>query len=89
VTPQERDFLHQTSIPLRTVNRALVLYVTLLAGFWGGHKFLLGARRTMRVFRGDFGRFRLKTQCISKIATDISGLATLRQQTKAATMLYF
>jgi TM2 domain-containing membrane protein YozV len=45
VTSEERDFLHQTSIPLRTVNRALVLYVTLLAGFWGGHKFLLGARR--------------------------------------------
>jgi TM2 domain-containing membrane protein YozV len=45
VSPEQRDFLHQTSTPLRTVNRALVLYVTLLAGFWGGHKFLLGARR--------------------------------------------
>jgi TM2 domain-containing membrane protein YozV len=45
VTSEEREFLHQTSIPLRTVNRVLVLYVTLLAGFWGGHKFLLGARR--------------------------------------------
>lgn len=29
----------------RSVNRLLVLYCTLLAGFWGGHKFLLGARR--------------------------------------------
>ena len=28
-----------------TVNRAFALYVTLLAGFWGGHKFLLGATR--------------------------------------------
>jgi len=27
------------------VNRVLALYVALLAGFWGGHKFLLGARR--------------------------------------------
>jgi TM2 domain-containing membrane protein YozV len=45
MTPEERAFLHQTSTPLRTVNRALVLFVTLLAGFWGGHKFLLGARR--------------------------------------------
>ena len=45
MTPEERQFLHQTSVPLRTVNRALALYATLLAGFWGGHKFLLGARR--------------------------------------------
>ncbi|MGB4117882.1 MAG: NINE protein [Polaromonas sp.] len=45
MSPEEREFLHQTSIPLRTANRVLVLYVTLLAGFWGGHKFLLGARR--------------------------------------------
>ena len=45
MSPEEREFLHQSSIPLHTVNRALVLYVTLLAGFWGGHKFLLGARR--------------------------------------------
>jgi len=29
----------------RTVNRAMALYCALLAGFWGGHKFLLGARR--------------------------------------------
>lgn len=28
-----------------TVNRLFALYVTLLAGFWGGHKFLLGATR--------------------------------------------
>lgn len=45
MTPEEREFSHQSSIPLRTVNRALVLYAALLAGFWGGHKFLLGARR--------------------------------------------
>jgi TM2 domain-containing membrane protein YozV len=45
LSPKEREFLHQTSIPLRSINRVLVLYVTLLAGFWGGHKFLLGARR--------------------------------------------
>lgn len=45
MSPEEREFLHQTSMPLRTVNRALVLYVTLLAGFWGGHKFLLDAKR--------------------------------------------
>lgn len=43
--PDEREFLHQTSLRIPTVNRALLLYVTLLAGFWGGHKFLLGARR--------------------------------------------
>ncbi len=42
---EDREFLHQSSIPLRSVNRALVLYTALLAGFWGGHKFLLGARR--------------------------------------------
>ena len=42
---EEREFLHQSSIPLRSVNRVLVLYAALLAGFWGGHKFLLGARR--------------------------------------------
>jgi TM2 domain-containing membrane protein YozV len=47
---QQRQFLHQTSIPLRTVNRVLALYVTLLAGFWGGHKFLLGARREGYVY---------------------------------------
>jgi len=29
----------------RTVNRVMALYCALLAGFWGGHKFLLGARR--------------------------------------------
>ncbi len=29
----------------RSVNRLLALYCALLAGFWGGHKFLLGARR--------------------------------------------
>lgn len=40
-----RDFLHQTSLRIPTVNRVLALYVALLAGFWGGHKFLLGARR--------------------------------------------
>ncbi len=28
-----------------TVNRVFAVYVTLLAGFWGGHKFLLGATR--------------------------------------------
>lgn len=42
---EQRAFLHQTSIPLRSVNRLAALYVALLAGFWGGHKFLLGARR--------------------------------------------
>ncbi|MCW5648512.1 MAG: NINE protein [Ramlibacter sp.] len=41
----DRVFWHQTSVRLRTVNRVLALYVALLAGFWGGHKFLLGARR--------------------------------------------
>ena len=41
----DREFLHQSSVRVPTVNRVLVLYVTLLAGFWGGHKFLLGARR--------------------------------------------
>ncbi len=41
----ERELLHQSSLRIPTVNRALLLYVTLLAGFWGGHKFLLGARR--------------------------------------------
>jgi len=45
MTPEERAFLHQTSVGIPTVNRVLVLYSTLLAGFWGGHKFLLGARR--------------------------------------------
>ena len=45
LNPDEREFLHQTSLRIPTVNRALLLYVTLLAGFWGGHKFLLGARR--------------------------------------------
>ena len=45
MTPAERAFLHQSSVRIPTVNRVLVLYVTLLAGFWGGHKFLLGARR--------------------------------------------
>jgi TM2 domain-containing membrane protein YozV len=45
VNAEDREFLHQSSIPLRSVNRALVLHTTLLAGFWGGHKFLLGARR--------------------------------------------
>ena len=45
LSPQEREFLHQTSVPLRSVNRVWVLYAALLAGFWGGHKFLLGARR--------------------------------------------
>lgn len=44
MTPEERDFLHQTSLRVPTVNRVLALYVALLAGFWGGHKFLLGAR---------------------------------------------
>ena len=44
MTPDERAFLHQSSIPLHTVNRALVLFAALSAGFWGGHKFLLGAR---------------------------------------------
>lgn len=39
------DFLHQTSLRLPTVNRAMALYAALLAGFWGGHKFLMGARR--------------------------------------------
>ena len=42
---EDREFLHQSSIPLRSVNRVWVLYAALLAGFWGGHKFLLGARR--------------------------------------------
>jgi TM2 domain-containing membrane protein YozV len=42
---QGREFLHQTSLRLDTVNRLWVLYAALLAGFWGGHKFLLGARR--------------------------------------------
>ena len=42
---EDREFLHQTSLRLTSVNRLLALYVTLLAGFWGGHKFLLGARR--------------------------------------------
>ena len=41
----DREFLRQTSVRIRTVNRALVLYAALLAGFWGGHKFLMGARR--------------------------------------------
>lgn len=41
----ERAFLQQTGVLVPSVNRVLVLYVTLLAGFWGGHKFLLGARR--------------------------------------------
>lgn len=45
MAPDERAFLHQSSVRIPTVNRALVLYVALLAGFWGGHKFLLGARR--------------------------------------------
>ncbi len=42
---QDRDFLHQASLRLETVNRLWALYAALLAGFWGGHKFLLGARR--------------------------------------------
>lgn len=45
MTPEDREFLHQTSVRVGSVNRVLVLYVALLAGFWGGHKFLLGARR--------------------------------------------
>lgn len=45
MTPEQREFLHQTSIPIQGVNRALVLAATLLTGFLGGHKFLLGARR--------------------------------------------
>lgn len=45
MTPEDREFLHQTSVRVGSVNRVLALYVTLLAGFWGGHKFLLGARR--------------------------------------------
>jgi len=45
MTDDEREFLHQSSLGLTSVNRVLVLYVALLAGFWGGHKFLLGARR--------------------------------------------
>lgn len=28
-----------------SVNRLTLLFFTLLTGFWGGHKFLLGARR--------------------------------------------
>lgn len=28
-----------------SVNRLILLFFTMLAGFWGGHKFLLGARR--------------------------------------------
>ncbi|WP_428246112.1 NINE protein [Ferrovibrio sp.] len=28
-----------------SVNRLTLLFFTMLAGFWGGHKFLLGARR--------------------------------------------
>lgn len=45
MTDDEREFLHQSSLRLTSVNRVLVLYVALLSGFWGGHKFLLGARR--------------------------------------------
>lgn len=45
MTPEDREFLHQTSMRVSSVNRLLVLYVALFAGFWGGHKFLLGARR--------------------------------------------
>ena len=45
MTPEDRQFLHQTSVRITSVNRAAVLYACLLAGFWGGHKFLLGARR--------------------------------------------
>lgn len=41
----ERAFLRQTGVLIPSVNRVLALYVVLLAGFWGGHKFLLGARR--------------------------------------------
>ena len=43
--PGEREFLHQTSLRIGSVNRVLALFVALLAGFWGGHKFLLAARR--------------------------------------------
>lgn len=43
--PEDRQFLHQTSVRITSVNRVAVLYACLLAGFWGGHKFLLGARR--------------------------------------------
>ena len=45
MSQEERDFAHQTAQRLPTVNRVLALYVAMLAGFWGGHKFLLGARR--------------------------------------------
>lgn len=45
MTPEDRQFLHQTSVRITSVNRAAVLYACLLAGLWGGHKFLLGARR--------------------------------------------
>lgn len=45
LTAERREFLHQTSLRLRTVNRLLVLYATLLVGMFGVHKFVLGARR--------------------------------------------
>jgi hypothetical protein len=46
VTPEDRQFLHQTSVRITSVNRAAVLYTCLLTGFWGGHKFFAG--RTAR-----------------------------------------
>jgi hypothetical protein len=42
---QRREDLYLDSMPLRTVNRVLVLYAALLTGMFGGHKLLLGARR--------------------------------------------
>jgi TM2 domain-containing membrane protein YozV len=42
---RQRQFMHQNSTPPRTKNRALVICAALLAGIFGTHKFLLGARR--------------------------------------------
>lgn len=45
MSEDERKFLCQSSLRLTSVNRVLMLCVALLAGFWSGHEFLLGARR--------------------------------------------
>jgi hypothetical protein len=73
VGEQERERLHQSSLPLRSVNRALLLYATLLGGIFGLHKWLLGAYREAWVY------IALSWTGVSALASVFDFLDLLRQ----------
>ena len=47
-----REFAYQTSVIVGTVSRRALVLITLLAGWFGAHKFFLGARLEGLIYLG-------------------------------------